>query len=112
MPIANCFIKNKQIKPEDLQELIIKWSEEIQVDVKDICFTVVTDFLQAGQQYEILVNLYLPSLWSENDVTTIQKGLMRVLTTFFKLKPSEIFILTSIIQSGHVVENGEIVEWN
>jgi hypothetical protein len=111
MPIANCFTKNKQSSQQEIQEVAEKWAEQIKVDVKDICLTFIPKCNQGGQQYEVLVNLYLPSLWDQDNIKLIQKSLVNILSDFHNTEASEIFIMTSIIQSGHVVENGEIVEW-
>ena len=111
MPIANCYIQNKHISRDKLEELAGKWAEELHIDVKDICLNVLTDFIQVGKQYEVMVNLFLPSIWSRHDVKTIQKTLLELLMSYFKIESSKVFLLTSIIQPGHVLENGEIVEW-
>ena len=111
MPIANCFIKDKQVSQQDLQALAKKWAEQINVDEKDVCLTFIPNCIQGGQQYKVLINLYLPSLWSEENINNIQKCLLSILSNHFQTDHSNIFIMTSIIESGHVVENGEIVEW-
>ena|SRR5690554_971742 len=111
MPIANCFIKDKKVTQQEFQQLAEKWASEVKVDVKDICLTFIPNGIQAGQQYNALVNLYLPSLWNDDQIKHIQKSLLRILCEFLKVESSEVFIMTFIIQSGHVVENGEIMEW-
>ena len=111
MPIANCFIKDTPVDQLELQDLAEKWASEVNVDVKDICLTFSPHCVQGGQQYKVLVNLYLPSLWSDDQVKNIQKSLLGLLMDFLEVTASEVFIMTSIIGSGHVVENGEIVEW-
>ncbi|SHF82147.1 hypothetical protein SAMN05443144_113152 [Fodinibius roseus] len=111
MPIANCFIKDKHVSQQELQELTERWAEQVNVDIKDICLTFIPNCMQGGQQYDVLVNLYLPSLWDQDNIKQIQKSLLNILKGFFGTEASEIFIMTSIIRSGHVVEDGEIVEW-
>lgn len=111
MPIANCYIKDTQVINNEFQDLATLWAEKINVDVKDICLTFIPNCIQAGQQYEILVNLYLPSLWKKDAIKNIQKSLLMILAGHFHISPKHIFIMTSIIQSGNVVENGEVVEW-
>ena len=111
MPIANCYIRNKQLSQSDLEELAGKWAEKLRIGVKDVCLTILADFTQAGQQYEVMINLFLPSLWPEEDVKIIQKTLLELLKNYLKIDSSEIFLITSIIQSGHVLENGEIAKW-
>lgn len=111
MPIANCFIKDTPVSPDMAQTIASEWSEKIQVGLKDVCLTFIPHCIQGGQLYKILVNLYLPSLWSPTEIERIQKGLLSVLCNHFHCKAPEIFIMASIIQSGHVLENGQIVEW-
>lgn len=111
MPIANCFIKETQVSQKEIQSLAKEWAKQVNVDVKDICLTFIPNCVQGGQQYNILINLYLPSLWPDEKVKDIQKCLLTILSNHFRLEPSKIFIITSIIKSGHVVDNGDIVEW-
>lgn len=111
MPIANCYIKNREIPKNELEDLVRQWAELWHIDVSDICLTVLTEFMQVGQQYEVMINLFLPSLWSNGDVRSIQKALLELMMNYLKIEPSDIFLMTSIIQSGHVMENGGIVEW-
>jgi hypothetical protein len=111
MPIATCFIKDKKITNQQWDALAGKWAHEIGVDLKDICLTVITDYKQSGQSYDALVQLSLPTLWSKEEVKKIQLVLLKLLTDLLNAPPGKIFILTSVIQSEHVVENGEIVKW-
>ena len=111
MPVANCFIKERNVSQEEMQKLTTKWSDDIGVNLQDVCLTFVPNCMQAGQRYEIMVNLYLPSLWTKEDIKRIPKSLHQNLCDHFEVSASEVFIITSIVQSGHVVENGQIVEW-
>lgn len=111
MPIATCFIKNNKISKQQWDTLSAEWAQRIGVDVKDICLTMVTGFIQSGQTYEALVQLSLPSLWAKEDIKTIQMELLSLLSELLKVSSDQIFILTTIIQSGHVVENGKVVKW-
>lgn len=111
MPIVHCFIKEKEVIPSKIDDLIAEWAHITGIETKDICLNMITDFYQFGQQYSILVNLYLPTLWAEHDVKRIQIGLLRVISKYLDVFPEKVFIMTSWIQPGHVVENGEIVDW-
>ncbi|MBC9796109.1 hypothetical protein [Sinomicrobium weinanense] len=111
MPILHCFVKQKDV-PELLLDSIVKeWGMRIGVADNDICINMVSGFVQAGKSYAILANLYLPALWSDQDVRNIQQSLLEVLSGNFHVREEDIFIMTSIIQSGHVVENGQIITW-
>lgn len=112
MPIAICNIKNKAISNKILEPLVSKWADKIGVNIRDISITFVPNCIQFGQQYDILCNLYLPSLWEKENVNLIQNELLVVLVDAFKIQTENIFIITNIVQSGNVVENGKIVEWD
>lgn len=112
MPIANCFLKKEiPITSELLEQIVADLSATIGVDVKDICLNIVNDFYQAGQQYKVFVNLYLPSLWFPKDVNKVQLAFLETLVKHLAVTYEEIFIITSIVQPGNVVENGEIIDW-
>ena len=111
MPIANCFIKKELLKKPNKYQLVEDWVSSINVDVEDITLNLIAAFEQLGNNYKIMVQLYLPSLWTENNIKNIQVQLIRVLKNFFEVKEKDIFILTNIIKSGHVVENGQIIRW-
>jgi hypothetical protein len=53
-----------------------------------------------------LVNLFLPSIWSEENIKDIQKNLLSLLCKHFIIDESDIFIMTLLIQSGHLIEKG------
>jgi hypothetical protein len=55
--------------------------------------------------------LYLPSLWSSEQVRVLQTELARALGRGFGLAPAEVQVITSIVESGQVVEGGETQDW-
>lgn len=110
MPIAHCYF-SAPVDKARLSRLVTDWSEQIQVDQKDITVNVFTGFLQYGQPYGVMVNLYLPTFWNGHDVQRIQLALLKVLAQHTGLDEKDIFIMTLQIQSGHVVENGQIAQW-
>lgn len=111
MPIATCFLKNKKADDNTLGVIANEWSTVINVDVKDISITFVQDYYQAEQNYSALVYLYLPSLWSEKSIKNIQTEPLNLLIQHLNISHDRILIITSIIQSGHVIENGDVVIW-
>lgn len=111
MPIANCFIKRKDIPETLLDTMVREWGMRIGVAEKDICLNFISGFVQAGRSYEVMVNLFLPNLWAEQDIRNIQQSLLDILSGSLHLKKEDIFIMTSVIASGHVVENGQIITW-
>jgi DNA-binding Xre family transcriptional regulator len=91
--------------------MVNEWAEIIGVSEQDICINIINDYQQLGQKYSVLINLYLPSLWNKGEVKKIQLGLLKVITKYLNINVSDIFILTSKIESENVVEKGEIIKW-
>lgn len=111
MPIANCYIREELSISADFQQLIKDWAKSLQISETDITLNVITDYKQFGQQYLAMVNLFLPSLWSETDIEKIQQTLSELLQKHLKIDPGQIFIMTSIIESGHVLSKGKVERW-
>ena len=111
MPIAYCFVKDKPSIRSHLQKLASDWATEAGVDPKNITINLVTTEHRVGNPYAVMINLYLPTAWSEEDVQRIQVSLLKVVMNHLQVEAKEIFIMTSLIQSGHVVENGRVVRW-
>lgn len=110
MPIATVFSKI-QISRQTLHTIVSQWAENSSLDTDDVTLNVIPEFMQEGMNYSLLVNLYLRSLWPEEDIVKIQMALMQALQQNLKAPSDEIFMITSLIQSGHIVENGDIVRW-
>lgn len=111
MPIANCYIKERLGKQLNFDQLAIDWASELEIDKKEITMNVISSFQQYGAQYAVMVNLFLPSLWSSNDVEKIQQTLARLLSRYLDINLTEVFIMTTILESGHVLSNGQIEKW-
>lgn len=110
MPIAHCLVKTK-VSDREAQNMAHVWASEVGVAVKDVCLTFTPIIAQGGQTYKAPINLYLPALWSTADRVHIQQSLAQILAIHLHLSPREIFLITCIVATGHVVENGEIVHW-
>jgi hypothetical protein len=59
----------------------------------------------------VMAWLYLPSLWSEEDVVALGEGLAGALADVLHVSASAVQVLTSIVGSGSVVEGGETLRW-
>ena len=64
-----------------------------------------------GKEYAVIATLLLPSIWLRNEISALQKGLARALSVYYSLPNEQVFITTSIVDSGFVVENGNEVTW-
>jgi len=72
---------------------------------------VMTSTEQWGHQYAITATLLLPSLWSSPDIISLQLGLANALSLHFDVPLEGVFVSTSIVKSGMVVDSGKIVKW-
>ena len=111
MPIATCFIRGGLTAPVETRGLTALWAEESGVSDEHMTINVVASIAQDGAPYGVMAFLYLPSLWSSEDVRRLQVGLARALGRGFAVDPAEVQVITSIVESGHVVEKGEIQAW-
>lgn len=66
---------------------------------------------QGGKKYAVMAWLYLPSLWSEEEVVLLSEGLAAALADVAQVEPSSVQVLTSILTSGSVVEVGTTLRW-
>ncbi|MEP0366298.1 MAG: hypothetical protein ABJN36_02950 [Cyclobacteriaceae bacterium] len=111
MPIANCFLKEKYFDQSVFDALTEDWSIEIGVSLEDITINWMSVNNQSGKSYEAIIHLYLPTVWSEDQVAKIQLSLSKQIAKHFDLDSKQVFIMTSVIKSGHVVSNGEVEKW-
>lgn len=111
MPILNCYTSKTNLRDSQWDRLVESWAKMISVEQKDITIQVFTDFVQAGEKYELKVELYLPSLWPDHAIIHIQQSFLTLAEKMLKIKQSDIFLMTQIIQSGHVIDRGNMEEW-
>ena len=111
MPIANCFVKDELPLQSEIEALTALWSDESEVGVEHMTINVIAGTRQSGAPYRVMAFLYLPSLWSSQQVRRLQEGLARALSRGFAVTPAEVHVITSIVEPGHVVEGGETQAW-
>jgi len=112
MPVANCIITSDCNKYADSsRDLITLWANESNVSQEHMTINITVNEAQHGKKYAVMANLLLPSFWSKEDISIIQLGLAKALSYHFNLSPQDVFIATSIINSGMVVEEGQEIKW-
>ncbi|HEY5703207.1 MAG TPA: hypothetical protein VIV20_07030 [Gammaproteobacteria bacterium] len=72
---------------------------------------IITSNQQLGNQYSVMANLLLPSIWTASDISAIQTGLARALAKSFNVALTQVHIVTNIVSSGLVVEEGQEMKW-
>lgn len=112
MPIANCLVTKKSYHEAKSSETLIElWATESGKSSEHMTVNIIENSEQQGNAYDIMANLYLPSLWSKRDVDLLQIGLAKTLAEYFNVGVNRVHVITHIVVSGMVVENGELVEW-
>jgi hypothetical protein len=111
MPIGNCYINQISVSKQQLETVTKEWAETIEVELKDICLSFIEVSNQTGQNYKVMVNLFLPTLWDKSSIKRVQLSLDKLLKKHLKLGNEDVFIITTAVQSGNVIENGQIVNW-
>lgn len=72
MPIAICYTKDTKLDKKKIDSFVSQWAENIGVHISDVSLTILQNSVQSGQQYDVLCNLHLPSLWSAENIENIQ----------------------------------------
>ncbi len=112
MPIANCLLHNVPDELESqLDSLTALWSQESGISTKQMTINLMTSTRQIGTAYRVMAFLYLPSLWDAEQVRQLQVGLARAFSRALAMTPDDVHVITSIVDSGHVVEGGKPQTW-
>jgi hypothetical protein len=111
VPIANCLVHDQLRAEFDGDALTALWSEESGIGSEQMTINVIASIRQYGAPYRVMAFLYLPSLWKSEQVRKLQTGLARALGRGFAVAPAEIQVITSMVESGQVVEGGETQDW-
>ncbi len=109
MPIANCIITRGTVGRPD--ELVNRWSAESGVPDQHMTVNVIRSEQQLGNPYAVMADLQLPSVWSDEKLSSLQTGLARALSVCFDVPIDQVHLVTHIIRSGMVVENDREVSW-
>lgn len=109
MPIANCIVKHG-LKFDD-KNIIELWANASQVSSQNMTINLIRANEQLGKQYSVMATLYLPSVWAEEKRIALQVGLAAALSEGLGQPPELVHVVTLIVASGHVVENGEPQTW-
>lgn len=109
MPIANCIVRKDCVLVDS--DLVQNWSKASGITQKDMTVNIIESVLQSGCGYKIMANLYLPSMWSDSEVSALQVALSKTLAHCFRVPVEQVHVMTEIIKSGMAVEAGESVSW-
>ena len=109
MPIANCIVARGCRRPED--DLAALWARETGESSEHMTVNLIVADAQYGRPYRVMATLYLPSVWSAAAVASLQVGLAKALATGLNEALDGIHVITHIIESGSVVESGNVVTW-
>ena len=109
MPIANCIVLPDCSAKEG--DLIDMWARESGVAPDHMTVNVIESQQQFGNSYKVMATLYLPTLWSEEKTNALQLGLATSLVQYFGVAPNEVHVITTVVDSGFVVENMKIERW-
>ncbi len=112
MPVANCIITPAcQERSASSGNLIELWANESNKSSEHMTINIVVSSEQLGNKYSVMANLQLPTMWSSGDVSLLQTGLARALEQYYQLASGDVHVITSLVSSGRVVENGKEIHW-
>ncbi|OEY65927.1 hypothetical protein [Marinobacter sp. X15-166B] len=112
MPIAVCSVSracfDRRARHHDPVQL---WSQLSGQSANQMTINVACTEECYGRSYDVLSRLLLPDVWSAEDVATLQVSLATALATYFQVPIDGVVVVTSLVRTGHVVENGELQRW-
>lgn len=112
MPIANCiFEPDVDFIESDAAKVVVSWAKRSDTDSSEMTMMFTRSDKLIGKQYAATCYLSLPSIWSQASVSKLQLGLAKAICESFSLDISKVIVITTIIDSGFVVENGREVHW-
>lgn len=112
MPIANIIIHPDVPQPPDpASALIDTWCHHARISAEHVTINIVSADAQAGTRYEAMAFVYLPTLWPDTRITDIQRGLACAIADTWRIDPSAVHIVTTMVQSGHVAIGDRTETW-
>ncbi|USD42957.1 hypothetical protein J4N42_20330 [Vibrio sp. SCSIO 43135] len=112
MPIAHCTVSpSVELFDCNLSGFTRRWAELAGTNADEMTINFVQAEAQSGKPYAVVAQLILPSLWSTSSVKAIQLALSNTLSETLGVSVDHIIVVTSVIESGLVVESGKVVEW-
>lgn len=113
MPIATVFVRSdmEPLDDKSLARLVPAWAAHADQPAAHMTVNIVDNIVQAGAGFALMAWLDLPDLWPGEAVDALQTGLARALADVFAADIGEVQVITRLVASGHVVEDGAIVRW-
>tara|TARA_R100000027_G_scaffold63770_1_gene56723 strand:- start:359 stop:649 length:291 start_codon:yes stop_codon:yes gene_type:complete len=87
------------------------WAQLADEEADEMTITLIKREQQYGKPYHVMAELFLPSLWKPEKATALKIGLANALATHFGMPNKEILVITHTVDSGQVIEDGDVVEW-
>ena len=112
MPIAHCIVTENYLEAYDRScNLIELWAIESTKSSEHMTVNIISNTEQQGKKYGIMANLLIPTIWQGEDISLLQLGLAKALSSYFKASLSDVQVITTQVNSGMVVENGKEQQW-
>jgi hypothetical protein len=111
VPIANCFVHDELPAELESDALTALWSEESGMGSEQMTINIIAGMRQYGAPYRGDGVSVSPLALEFRAAAGTQTELVRALGRGFGLAPAEVQVITSIVESGQVVEGGETQDW-
>jgi len=107
MPIASCIT----LEHLDAEAVAEKWAALVPFAESEMTVATSTVTSVGGRVYSAIAELHLPSMWSSDQIERLQEGLAQALAEVLEIEDSRILVITRIVESGRVVEEGSTLRW-
>ncbi|MGF1694355.1 hypothetical protein L4C54_01630 [Vibrio lamellibrachiae] len=112
MPIANCFYApSLDLQISQSSSIIDQWANYSEQDASLMTVNFIQTERQHGNAYFVIAELSLPSQWPQTSISKVQLGLAKALTETLSIETHQVLVMTTLIESGLIVENGQEINW-
>ena len=111
MPIATCLMREASDMERDAASLVGRWAELSGCEAGLLTVDMLPARRLSGESRRAMGTLHLPTMWPKDKAERIALGLVRALSEWMGTGPEEVHLMIRWVESGTVVEDGEILTW-
>ncbi len=113
MPILQLSFQNQIETHEDESiDPVKRFSELAEIDERDVTLTVRHYHQIWGNSYACIVKVLIPDMWNQAGADSILKSVVQVIEEKWKIPSKEVLGIVHKLNSGHIIDNGKIVNWD
>lgn len=93
--IANCQIRNRMIPKYHIDQLLEDCAQQTGITPEEICFSFSHLILQAGRQFELMMQVLIPAGIPDEQAIQINALLPELVAKHLRIQPEKIWVSTT-----------------